>query len=162
MSQIGATTPLDTVTRQPGASQFGDLRSEDFIKIIFTELSNQDPFAPNDSAALLNQLSSIRSIESDMNLTRRLDSLVSENQMASASNLITRFVGGLTDDARRVSGFVVAVTRSGDDVRIELDSGESMRFSQVETVIDEELLKQFGNIQQIPLTPTPTPTPSNG
>ena len=48
------------------SSGFGALDSEEFLNIMFTELQNQDPFEPNDSSALLEQLNSIRSIESDM------------------------------------------------------------------------------------------------
>ena len=53
-------------------SRFNELSSEEFIKIIFTELQNQDPFKPNDSGALLEQLNSIRSIESDIEMSNRL------------------------------------------------------------------------------------------
>ena len=39
-----------------GSNRFNELSSEDFMKIIFTELQQQDPFEPNDSSALLEQL----------------------------------------------------------------------------------------------------------
>ena len=58
-----------------GASSFSSMNSEEFVKIIFTELQNQDPFQPNDSSALLEQLNSIRSIESDMALTDQLKAI---------------------------------------------------------------------------------------
>ncbi len=32
--------------------RYSDMTSEDFSKIILTELSNQDPLAPNDTSAL--------------------------------------------------------------------------------------------------------------
>ena len=65
------------------------------MKIIFTELQQQDPFKPNDSSALLDQLNSIRQIESDMQLTEQLESIVFQNQLASASNMIGKVVQGL-------------------------------------------------------------------
>jgi flagellar hook assembly protein FlgD len=43
------------------SSRFSEMSSEDFMKIIFTELQSQDPFKPNDSGALLEQMNSIRS-----------------------------------------------------------------------------------------------------
>lgn len=133
MSQIDAFNSLQqTIT--PNVNRFQDMKSEDFIKIIFTELSNQDPFKPNDSAALLEQLNSIRSIESDIQLVDKLDSLVTQNQMASAGTLIGRYVTGLTDSAQRVSGYVVSANRQGDNVRLSLDSGLSIGFDQLEVV----------------------------
>lgn len=133
MSQIGAFNPLQQAVNPP-VNRFQDMKSEDFIKIIFTELSNQDPFKPNDSAALLEQLNSIRSIESDVQLVDKLDSLVTQNQMASAGTLIGRYVTGLTDSAQRVSGYVVSANREGDNVRLALDSGLSIGFDQLEVV----------------------------
>ncbi len=133
MSQIGAFNPVQQAV-QPTASRFQEMKSEDFIKIIFTELSNQDPFKPNDSAALLEQLNSIRSIESDVQLVDKLDSLVTQNQMSSAGTLIGRYVTGLTDTAQRVSGYVVSAHREGEDVRLQLDTGLRIGFDQLETV----------------------------
>ena len=41
----------------------GALGSEEFLKIILTELTSQDPLSPNDTSALLDQISTIRSIK---------------------------------------------------------------------------------------------------
>lgn len=150
MSQISAFNPIDAaggVHQSQLPSQFSKMSSEDFIKIIFTELSNQDPFQPNDSAALLQQLDSIRSIESDLKLTDQLESLVFENQLASASNMIGKFIGGLSSDNQRVAGYVVSVIRQGDSVNLELDNGWIVPVSGVETVIDPS---------QLPEPPAPT------
>ena len=88
MSQIASINPVGQGIQSTTSNRFSDLSSEDFIRIIFTELSNQDPFQPNDSSALLDQLNSIRSIESDIQLTERLQDLVFENQLAGASNML--------------------------------------------------------------------------
>lgn len=140
MSQISTINPFDATAASSAPSRFSEMSSEDFIRIIFTELSNQDPFSPNDSAALLDQLNSIRSIESDLKLTEQLKTLVSENQLASASGMIGKFIGGLTSDANRVAGFVVSVIRQGDTVNLELDNGWIVPIDGVETVIDPDLL----------------------
>jgi flagellar hook assembly protein FlgD len=103
-------------------------------------LSNQDPFQPNDANALLEQLNSIRSIESDMKLTQKLESLVTENQLGAASGMIGKFIGGMTEDRIRVAGYVVSVVRQGSDISLELDNGWVVPFSGVETVIDPETL----------------------
>ena len=110
MSQINAPDLLGSVERTT-SSGFASMSSEDFIKIMFTELTNQDPLAPTDSAALLDQMNSIRSIESDMQMVENMQSLVFENQLASASGLIGRFVGGLDWSGVRIGGIVSAVVR---------------------------------------------------
>ena len=123
MSQIPAIDPTDQALRSTNPNGFSSIQSEDFIKIIFAELTNQDPFEPSDSSAILEQLSSIRSIESDLDLTKRLEALVFENQLASASNLIGKGVSGLSTTNGTVTGKVTSVYRSGDQVVLELDSG---------------------------------------
>jgi flagellar basal-body rod modification protein FlgD len=142
MSQISGFNSTDAALQSSVPSQFSKMSSEDFIKIIFTELSNQDPFQPNDSAALLEQLDSIRSIESDLKLTDQLESLVFENQLASASGMIGKFIGGLTPDNQRVAGYVVSVIRQGTDVNLELDNGWVVPIGGVETVIDPATLPE--------------------
>ncbi|MCL4209643.1 MAG: hypothetical protein HRU76_10840 [Phycisphaeraceae bacterium] len=140
MSQLSFNPSLDSVARTPGASRFQDLTSEDFVKIIFTELSNQDPFAPNDSSALLQQLSSIRSIESDLKLTQRLETLVAQNQLSSAGAMVGKFIGGLNEALQRVSGFVQGVSREGDRILLELDSGHAVPMDHVEIILDPDLV----------------------
>lgn len=140
MSQISTFDPIQASGSSVTPSRFSEMKTEDFIKIIFTELANQDPFSPNDSAALLDQLNSIRSIESDIKLTQQLENLVFQNQLAAASGMIGKFIGGLTADNNRVAGFVVSVIRQGDSVSLELDNNWIVPVDGVETVIDPDQL----------------------
>jgi len=138
VNPISASAPAASAV----PSRFSEMSSEDFIRIMFTELSNQDPMQPSDSAALLQQLNSIRSIESDINLTQQLQSLVTQNQLSAASGMIGKFIGGLTEDHQRVAGFVLSVARQGNDIRLELDNGWIVPITGVETVIDPSLLPE--------------------
>lgn len=135
MSAISdAAVAANGPTRQ-NASRFNELASEDFIQIIFTELTNQDPLAPNDTSALLDQLNSIRSIESDIELSNKLETLVGENQLASASGMIGKFIVGRTENFETVTGFATAVQKRGDDISIELDTGWQVPITNVETIV---------------------------
>lgn len=140
MSSIPAFSPAQSALAAAPSNRFGEMKTEDFIRIIFTELSNQDPFSPNDSAALLEQLNSIRSIESDLQLTEQLQTLVFENQMASAGNMIGKLIGGLTEDFERVAGIVVSAIRQGDQITLELDNGWFVPLQNVETILDASIL----------------------
>jgi flagellar basal-body rod modification protein FlgD len=136
MSQFNSINPLDPSAQRAPVNGFNALRSEDFIRIIFTELSNQDPFQPSDSSALLEQLNSIRSIESDIDLMERLDDLVFQNQLAGAANLIGKFVEGLSETFGAASGTVRTVSREGEHILLELDSGERMPLENVLNIHD--------------------------
>ncbi len=139
MSQIPALNPTDTALRETSPNGFSSLSSADFIRIMFTELANQDPFQPSDSSALLDQMNSIRSIESNIQLMDRLDTLVFENKLSSAATLIGKVVQGLTDDGFRVNGTVSTVLRQGDEVTLELDTGWRLSIDNIELIQEAQL-----------------------
>jgi len=143
VSQINASTAVDNAIREP-SSRFNELSSEQFIEIMFTELSNQDPFQPNDSSALLEQLNSIRSIESDIELTNKLEELVFDNQLTSASGMIGNLIEGRTATQDTVTGFVVSVVRQGEDVTLELDNGARVPVENVLTIVDPSIFGEAG------------------
>ena len=144
MSSIPAAAGFQSEASS-GASGFSAMKSEDFVKIIFTELQNQDPFQPNDSAALLDQLNSIRSIESDMQMTQQLESIVLQNQLAGAGNLIGRYVQGIAEGGLRVDGNVISVVRQGDRIGVELDTGWIIEVEQIELIVDQSALNPPGS-----------------
>jgi flagellar basal-body rod modification protein FlgD len=139
MSQVTSTNPLSSAIPPKTNSRFNEMSSEDFIKIIFTELTNQDPFQPNDSGALLDQLNSIRSIESDVQLSSKLEDMVFQNQLATSAGMIGKYVQGLTADSQRVDGYVISVLRQDKDVSLQLDSGWQIPAQNIETVLDPEI-----------------------
>ena len=142
MSAINSFMPSGPGAPSPDPTGFNQMSSEDFIRVIFTELANQDPLSPSDSSELLDQMNSIRSIESDLQMMNKLESLVFENQLSSASSMIGNFVGGLTPEGLRVGGHVLSVVRQGGEVALELDSGWFLPLDGVETIIDPAILGQ--------------------
>ena len=134
MSQIPAFNPTASALRETTPDGFSSLSSEDFIRIMFTELANQDPFQPSDSSALLDQMNSIRSIESNIQLMDRLDTLVFENKLSSAASLIGKTVHGLSEQGVRVEGRVDTVLRQGDEIGVQLDTGWIVHVDNIEII----------------------------
>ena len=118
------------------SNRFNELTSEEFIKIMFTELTRQDPTEPQDTSKLMEQISSLRTIESDLQLTEQIQELVGQNQFAAASNLIGKEVYGLTDDLLPAIGRVVGAGIEDDRVILTLESGERVPFENVESVYE--------------------------
>jgi flagellar basal-body rod modification protein FlgD len=119
----------------PGQNAFSSLDSEQFVKIIFTELSKQDPLQPNDSKALLEQLSTLRNIQSDIDLSNKLGSLVAQNELSAASGMIGRTISGVSIDAQRVQGVVTSVVRTQDGSFLKLAGGQYVSMSNVDQVL---------------------------
>lgn len=119
---------------------FSAMSSVDFMKIIFTELTNQDPLAPNETKDLLDQVSVIRSIESDLSLSKELKTMVRQNEITSSSSLVGKFVTGLTSSSTEVMGFVDSVTVTRDGIRLNLSSGYSIDLNGVREIIDPDII----------------------
>lgn len=135
---------IDSVsTAQPPSSTsgFDALNSQEFLRIMFTELSNQDPLQPSDSKEILNQIGTIRSIESDLALTRNLESLVSKNEVATAGGMIGKYVTGKTVDGVEVENFVGSISVTRDGPVLNLIDGFRMPLSRVEEIFDPALFR---------------------
>lgn len=130
-----------TTTRSAPTNAFSALNSEEFVRIMFAELANQDPLKPNDSNQMIQQMANLRSIQSDIDLTAKLKALVTENQLASAGNLIGTHISGLTDANNRVEGLVVSINRTADGPVLNLHTGERVQLRNVDEIVDLRLLE---------------------
>lgn len=130
---IGDTSSALAASSAQGA--YADLSSGDFIKIMLEELSNQDPFEPQDSAALLEQLSSLRNIESQMSLQTSLEDLVLQNQVAVAGGLIGKVIQGVDANNESAQGQVRSVRVADGQAMLELDTGQQVAMSSVTAIL---------------------------
>jgi len=117
-------------------SRFGELKSEDFVKLIFTELRNQDPFKPNDSSELLKQIDSIRSIQTNMELGERLEKVANSSQLGTVADLIGRYVKGISTEYTPVAGTVVSVHPTSNGALLELENGSYIPSSMIQSILD--------------------------
>ena len=153
----GAIGGASTVTNELVSGRFGELGTEDFIKVMMSELSNQDPFNPQDSSALLEQLSSLRNIESQLALQQQLENLVEQNeqntasqlsmqqqlssfilqnQLTTAGGLIDKFAVGLDANNAAVVGQITSVRVQDGQAMLELDTGRVLPMDRVTRIAD--------------------------
>ncbi len=71
-----------------GDASLNNLESADFFKLLITELGQQDPFEPMKNQDLLNQISSIRSMEESTKLTDTLGKLVTQGEDQAMTNFM--------------------------------------------------------------------------
>ena len=130
MSTIAGTSPVSA--QQPNSVNKGfGLKTEDFIKMMITQLQNQDPMEPAKNEELLAQMSQIGQLESATALQDSLKTMVMQNQIASSSTMIGKKVEGLGADDKPVTGVVSSVKVTTDGVNLELDNGYSLNLSRV-------------------------------
>lgn len=127
---------------------FSAINSGDFLKIMFSELANQDPLSPTDTKALLEQIGTIRSIESDLSLKTSLETLVKQNGLSAAGTLVGKYVGGLTPSGVRVGGIVISVKSTREGPVLNLGNNYTLPFDRVEDIVDPEFLQSISGDAQ--------------
>ena len=135
------TLPMKQAASPPAAAGAGsarqikskvmELKTEDFIKMMITQLQNQDPLEPAKNQELLAQMSQIGQLQSSTSLQESLKGMVLQNQIGSASSLIGKTVQGLDADDDPVTGLVNSVKVGADGVSLELDNGKNLMLSRV-------------------------------
>jgi len=93
-----------------GSKVLRDVSMDDFLKLLITELRNQDPLDPMSNQEMLEQIGQIRAIESNERLTETLEAVQLGQSMATAGSLIGRTIEAMTSDGRPVSGRVEQVS----------------------------------------------------
>ncbi|MDZ4686352.1 MAG: flagellar hook capping FlgD N-terminal domain-containing protein [Planctomycetaceae bacterium] len=88
---------------------FAGLTSEDFIKLLITQLQNQDPSNPMDSDQLLSQISQMRNLQADIELQDTLKNLTLSQQLTSSTAFIGKHITAVGTDQTSVSGVVSKV-----------------------------------------------------
>jgi len=81
-----------------------------FLKLMITELQQQDPLNPLDNKDMLNQIAQIRAVGASDKLTKTLDSVLLGQNIASATNLIGADINAITDDGQSVAGIVSRIS----------------------------------------------------
>ena len=107
---------------------------EQFLKILVTELSNQNPMDPMDNGEFMQQLVGLQSLEQTAALTDSLKSFEQFMQMSSAGNLIGHTIKGLTTGGEQVEGVVTSVVMEGSQVNLMVD-GQRVPVTSVVEII---------------------------
>jgi len=110
-----ASTGVNTIGSQSSAQAtnydaYKSLDLDTFMKLLVTEMSNQDPLDPMNNQEILQQISQIRSIEASDRLTTTLESVLLGQSVATASSMLGRTITGLDDGGEDVSGRVDRVS----------------------------------------------------
>jgi len=119
------------------AKDMDALTTGDFLKLLITELTQQDPFEPMKNQELLNQISSIRQLEMNTQLNDTLESLALQGNLGSAAGLIGKTITGLDLARHMVSGPVSGVLVRDGEIVLELGDGNMVRLEDVTHVVAE-------------------------
>jgi flagellar basal-body rod modification protein FlgD len=87
-----------------------DLDVNQFLQLMVSELTHQDPLNPMDNTQLVQQIGELRSIAASDQLTSTLQSMQTQQSLTTASSLIGKRVTALTTDSENITGTVSSVS----------------------------------------------------
>src|SRR5437763_10118704 len=105
----GTGSAATTSTSGSTAAKKKSLNASDFIKMMITQLQQQDPTDPAKSDQLLSQMSQIGQLQSSTDLQDSLKGMVLQNQISSAASLIGKSVQGMDTTNNTIGGLVNSV-----------------------------------------------------
>jgi flagellar basal-body rod modification protein FlgD len=120
-----------TLNEGKGAKVNAQLDKNDFLKILITQLSHQDPTQPMDDKAFIAQMAQFSSLEQMTNMSEGLAKVATLVAKSQAVGLLGNAVD-IADGGATVTGVVEAVT--GGDYPQLLVNGQYYDYSQVQKV----------------------------
>jgi len=92
------------------ASEAGRVSSDDFLRLLVTQLQNQDPLEPMSNEDFLAQLAQFQALEEMMATSRNTASMLLGARLGLAGGLIGRTVTALTPSGLYITGVVERVS----------------------------------------------------
>ncbi len=120
-----------TLNEGKGAKANAALDKNDFLKILITQLSHQDPTQPMDDKAFIAQMAQFSSLEQMTNMSEGLAKVATLVAKSQAVGLLGNAVD-IANGGETVTGIVEAVT-AGDYPQL-LVNGQYYDYSQVQKV----------------------------
>lgn len=113
----------DSLSGTSSKNQVHDLKDLDinqFLQLMVSELTHQDPLNPMDNTQLVQQIGELRSIAAQDQLTSTLQALQTQQSLTTASSLIGKTVTALSTDNQNITGKI-------DSVSVEVDPNDNTK-----------------------------------
>jgi len=109
------------------------LDADAFMKLLIAQLQNQDPTNPTSNEDMLAQISQMRSLQSNVQLTDTLTSLGVGQQLSAASAMIGKLIAATNDNGDPVTGQVSSVIVQNGTAYLQVGD-QGIKLSQVTEV----------------------------
>lgn len=162
MSTVSSTTEnyyVSSADETEDTSSGSDLTNGDFLALLITELTNQDPLDPMSNTEMVQQIASLEALEQQQAQTELLttmsenlsslndtvnslsDSYASKdsgssysNLLQTASSLVGMYVYGTDKTGDSVEGMVLSATLEDGDITLLLHNGDSIPYENITNV----------------------------
>ena len=119
-SIVQGQTAQQSTSTAADSDAFANMTTSDFIKLMVTELQNQDPTSPMDNSQILQEVSQISAISSNNKLSSTLTSMQLQQDMTSGSVLLNQTITGLNASGTSITGKVDKVSVADSKVQLHI------------------------------------------
>jgi flagellar basal-body rod modification protein FlgD len=123
MMNVSSVSSTFTTQRAAATETSSTATYDNFLKLLMTQMKNQDPTEPMKSTDYMAQLATFSQVEQSVKSNSKLDALLSSSTWAQADSVIGRTVS--TADGK-ISGEVLSVTIASDGAVAKLKGGEQI------------------------------------
>lgn len=120
-------TGVGTTTETYGTAQTREIKTElgkdSFLRILVTQLTNQDPLEPMKDTEFIAQMAQFSELEQMMNISEQMNNLTMLS-LLSSGGLVGRTVSFFDEAGGEASSRVLSVRFGDGDMTLELASGE--------------------------------------
>src|SRR5699024_4967533 len=114
-----------------------DLGKDEFLKILMTQLQNQDPLDPMDDKDFIAQMAIFSSLEQLMNMSGTMDNIVRSQTVSPViqnSHLIGKEVSYIDENGKVKTSEVIAVSQKNGEPVLELSNDDKIYAGIVEKI----------------------------
>ncbi len=121
--RVGSTTEPNGVysESQTNVAAASGYTSDDFMKMLLAQLSNQNPLEPMDDTEMMSQFTQLNSLQELQSIGSAITQVSADSRMSYAANLIGKQVTVQTADGVIDQGPVTAFVLSEDGLLIEIN-----------------------------------------
>jgi flagellar basal-body rod modification protein FlgD len=140
VTNTGAASGTDPSTGKKKPTDLKDMDPSQFLQLMISELTNQDPLNPMDNTQLVQQIGHLRQISATDQLTSTLSAVLSGQSLDTASGLIGKNITAIDDTGGNVEGKV-------DRISIEVDEDDNTKRTYRVNVGDKSI--DLKNVREV-------------
>ena len=140
MTNISGVTSANSVNNTNVLNQNKTLGKDDFLKLLVTELKNQDPMQAADNKEFLAQMAQFSSLEVMNNVAEAINKLETDftaqskqNLLLQGAGLIGKYVSGIDGNGQNVDGDVESVFVKNGNLMLNI-AGQTIALADVLSV----------------------------
>lgn len=116
---------------------YAQLDIDDFMKLLISELQNQDPLDPVKNKDLVEQIGQIRAIQANQYLTTTLTGVMLGQNLNTAAAMLGRRISGLDDSGKEVQGKVTGVVFQNGAAKLHVGD-QVVSLSNVQKILPDQ------------------------